>query len=45
MASVGHRVNLLRAVWELKWQQGIAIGEDEWRPQGVAFQLLDDCMC
>jgi len=34
MTSIGHRLNLLRAVWELKREQGIALGEDDWRPQG-----------
>jgi hypothetical protein len=34
MTSLGHRLNLLRAVWELKRSQGLAIGEDEWSPQG-----------
>ncbi|WVQ97114.1 hypothetical protein IAU59_004224 [Kwoniella sp. CBS 9459] len=31
--SLGHRLNLLRAVWELKKEQGIEFGEDDWRPQ------------
>lgn len=34
IASLGHRLNLLRAVWELKRVQGLEIGEDEWSPQG-----------
>lgn len=34
MSSVGHRLNLLRAVWELKKEQGLELGEDDWRPQG-----------
>ena len=37
IASVGHRLNLLRAVWELKRHQGMPMGEDDWRPQGVPF--------
>jgi hypothetical protein len=39
--SLGHRLNLLRAVWELKTEQGIEIGEDEWVPQGL-FALTTD---
>jgi len=34
MTSVGHRLNVLRGVWELKKEQGLELGEDEWRPQG-----------
>ena len=34
IASVGHRLNLLRSVWELKQEQGLELGEDDWRPQG-----------
>lgn len=34
ITSLGHRLNLLRAVWELKRIQGLDIGEDEWSPQG-----------
>ena len=34
ITSLGHRLNLLRAVWELKRIQGLEIGEDEWSPQG-----------
>jgi hypothetical protein len=34
MTSVGHRLNVLRGVWELKKEQGIEFGEDDWRPQG-----------
>lgn len=33
MTSVGHRLNLLRAVWELKKEQGVEFGEDDWQPQ------------
>ncbi|WWC99472.1 hypothetical protein V866_006375 [Kwoniella sp. B9012] len=33
MTSLGHRLNLLRAVWELKKDQGIELGEDDWKPQ------------
>lgn len=39
MTSVGHRLNLLRAVWELKRHQGLPIAEDEWQPQGVYVSL------
>lgn len=34
MTSLGHRLNVLRAVFELKKEQGVEIGEDDWRPQG-----------
>ena len=34
MTSIGHRLSLLRAVWELKREQGLELGEDDWRPQG-----------
>jgi hypothetical protein len=34
ITSLGHRLNLLRAVWELKRIQGLEIEEDEWSPQG-----------
>ena len=37
--SIGHRLNLLRAVWELKREQGIDLGEDDWRPQGELVRL------
>lgn len=33
MKSVGHRLNLLRSVWQLKQEQGIEMSEDDWRPQ------------
>lgn len=35
LTSIGHRLNVLRAVWELKKEQGIDLGEDDWRPQGT----------
>jgi hypothetical protein len=35
VASVGHRLNLLRAVWELKTEQGLEISEEDWTPQGT----------
>ncbi|CAD6578322.1 MAG: Adaptor for signal transduction [Tremellales sp. Tagirdzhanova-0007] len=38
MTSVGHRLNLLRAVWELKRTQGIIIGDDDWRPQDAVSE-------
>jgi hypothetical protein len=34
IASLGHRLNILRAVYELKKEQGVEMGEDDWRPQG-----------
>ncbi|ORY21850.1 hypothetical protein BCR39DRAFT_552741 [Naematelia encephala] len=38
MGSIGHRLTLLRNVWEIKRDQGIEFGEDDWKPQdaGVA---------
>jgi hypothetical protein len=38
ITSLGHRLNLLRAVWELKRIQGLEIGEDEWSPQGECHE-------
>ncbi|WVR05716.1 hypothetical protein IAU60_002740 [Kwoniella sp. DSM 27419] len=35
MSSLGHRLNLLRAVWELKREQGVELGEDDWKPQEI----------
>ncbi|KIR67533.1 protein kinase regulator [Cryptococcus bacillisporus CA1873] len=35
MSSVGHRLTLLRAVYELKMEEGLEIGEDEWRPPEI----------
>jgi hypothetical protein len=32
MSSLGHRLRLLRAVWEVKREQGI--GEEDWKPAG-----------
>lgn len=40
--SVGHRLTLLRAVWELKKEQGIALNEDDWKPQGMHHSYLYD---
>ncbi|TYJ55870.1 hypothetical protein B9479_003393 [Cryptococcus floricola] len=42
ISSVGHRLALLRAVYELKEDQGIEIGEEEWRPQEVEEQKRQD---
>lgn len=42
MSSIGHRLRLLRAVYELKVEQGLEIGEDEWRPPGMAFLEKDE---
>ena len=42
MSSVGHRLTLLRAVYELKMEQGLEIGDDEWRPPGMAFLEKDE---
>lgn len=38
MASLGHRLKLLRAVWEVKKDQGIQVDEDEWKPAGERAQ-------
>jgi hypothetical protein len=35
MSSLGHRLKLLRAVWEVKRDQGMDISEDEWQPQDL----------
>lgn len=34
MQSIGHRLKVLRSVWELKLEQDIELGEDDWRPEG-----------
>jgi hypothetical protein len=34
MSSLGHRLKVLRAVWEVKREQGIDIGEEDWKPAG-----------
>lgn len=39
MSSLGHRLNVLRAVFEMKKEQGVEMSEDDWRPQGE----LRDC--
>ena len=33
--SLGHRLKLLRAVWEIKRDQGIQMHEDDWKPAGL----------
>ena len=35
MASLGHRLKLLRAVWEVKRDQGMELSLDDWQPQDV----------
>ena len=35
MASLGHRLKLLRAVWEVKRDQGMEITLDDWQPQDI----------
>lgn len=40
MTSVGHRLCVLRAVWELKLEQGLELGEEDWRPQGESELLF-----
>jgi hypothetical protein len=37
--SLGHRLSILRAVWEMKLDQGVEIGIDEWRPSGMDSHL------
>jgi hypothetical protein len=44
MTSVGHRLQVLRGVWELKREQGLEMGEDDWRPQGESPLLLSSDM-
>lgn len=34
ITSLGHRLKLLRAVWEIKKEQGVQMGEDDWKPAG-----------
>ena len=46
MASLGHRLKLLRAVWEVKRDQGMEITLDDWQPQdlpevGVASERME----
>lgn len=36
VTSLGHRLSVLRAVFELKKEQGVEIGEDDWRPSEEA---------
>jgi hypothetical protein len=36
MSSLGHRLKVLRAVWEIKREQGIEIGEEDWKPAGMS---------
>lgn len=34
MISLGHRLKLLRAIWEVKRDQGIEVGQEDWKPAG-----------
>jgi hypothetical protein len=46
VSSVGHRLKILRAVYEIKLESGIEIGEEDWRPQGAysyAYEFLFAC--
>lgn len=44
MTSIGHRLCLLRAVWELKLEQGLELGEEDWRPQGKeSYTYVSGC--
>jgi hypothetical protein len=46
ITSLGHRLKLLRAVWEIKKEQGVQMGEDDWKPAGefaVALQRYVLC--
>lgn len=47
MTSLGHRLSVLRAVYELKKEQGIEMGEDDWRPQGglLLSAIAALCLC
>lgn len=40
MSSLGHRLKVLRAVWEVKREQGIEIGDEDWKPVGECSELL-----
>ncbi|RXK42458.1 hypothetical protein M231_00012 [Tremella mesenterica] len=35
MESIGHRLKILRAIWELKNEQGLELGDEDWRPDAV----------
>lgn len=35
MSSLGHRLKLLRAVWEVKKDQGMEMSQDDWQPQDL----------
>ncbi|KAK4684078.1 protein STE50, partial [Tremellales sp. Uapishka_1] len=39
MESLGHRISVLRAIWELKKEQGIDIAEDDWRPKDEVVEM------
>ncbi|GFZ43211.1 hypothetical protein JCM24511_00930 [Saitozyma sp. JCM 24511] len=39
ITSLGHRLKLLRAVWEIKKEQGLQIGEDDWKPADAPAQM------
>lgn len=39
MSSLGHRLKVLRAVWEVKQEQGIEMAEGDWRPAGECLLL------
>jgi hypothetical protein len=44
ITSLGHRLKLLRAVWEIKKEQGLQIGEDDWKPAGEFAVPLQRCV-
>lgn len=41
MTSLGHRLNVLRNVYEIKKEQGVEMGEDDWRPQGECRSISE----
>lgn len=43
VVSLGHRLGILRAVWNLKMEQGVEVGADDWRPNG-AWLLCPCCI-
>lgn len=41
ITSLGNRLTILRAVFELKREQGVEMDDDDWRPQGKWDSLAD----
>ncbi|KAL7423775.1 hypothetical protein Q5752_001359 [Cryptotrichosporon argae] len=44
ITSLGHRLNILRAVYELKIEQGIEVSDDDWRPKEDGGDKLRDAI-